>query len=87
MGVSRIHLTIDRLRLSGLDPAAQRAFVTSLEGELRSVIAEPARRAAWASSHRTPVLRMSRVPLEPGSAGARKLGAQVARGIGRGLKP
>jgi hypothetical protein len=85
--MSRIHLSIDRLRLSGLDPTGQRTFVASLEEELRSVLAQPARRAAWARTHRTPVLRMGRMRLEPGSAGASKLGAQVARGIGKGLKP
>jgi len=85
--MSRIHLTIDQLRLGGLDPAARRAFVASLEEELRAVLAAPTGRAAWARSHRTPVLRMGRVHLEPGSAGAVKLGAQVARGIGRRLRP
>jgi hypothetical protein len=85
--MSRIHLTIDQLRLGGLDPAGRRAFLASLEAQLRTILAEPANRAAWTRSHRTPVLRMGRMHLEPGSAGAGKLGAQVARGIGKGLKP
>jgi len=85
--MSRIHLTIDRLRLGGLDAAGRRAFIASLETELRSALADPAQRAAWARSHRTPVLRMGRVGLESGSAGAARLGAHVARGIGKGLKP
>jgi hypothetical protein len=85
--MSRIHLTIDNLLLGGLDPAARRAFVLSLEKELHAILAEPAGRRAWARTHRTPVLRMGRMQLESGSAGAGKLGAQVARGIGKGLKP
>jgi hypothetical protein len=85
--MSRIHLEIDRLVLGGMDPVARRAFVVSLEKELRTILAEPVGRAAWARAHRTPVLRMNRMNLEPGSAGAGKLGRQVARGIGKGLKP
>lgn len=85
--MSRIHLTIDKLVLRGLDPAGQRAFVASLRRELESILANLAARSAWARSHRTPVLRMSGIPLEPGASGAGKLGSQVARGIGRGLKP
>ena len=85
--MSRIHLTIDRLVLDGLDPAGRRAFVAAMRKELENVLANPASRAAWARSHRTPVLRLSRMSLEPGSAGAGRLGTQVARGIGKGLKP
>jgi len=65
----------------------QRAFVVSLEKELQRILAEPRGREAWARSHRTPVLRLPRVALDPGTAGVGKLGVQVARGIGRGLKP
>jgi hypothetical protein len=85
--MSRIRLTIDHLVLGGLDPAGRRAFVASLERELRTILAEPVGRAAWARTHRTPVLRLGRANLEPGSAGAGKLGGQVAKGIGKGLKP
>ena len=85
--MSRIHLHIDKLVLRGLDPAARHAFVTSLKSELEGILAERVSRAGWARPHRTPVLRLGRMSLEPGSAGADKLGAQVARGIGRGLKP
>jgi len=85
--MSRIHLTIDKLVLGGLDPAARAAFVSRLKGELAGILADPASRAAWARSHRTPVLRLNRMGLEPGVAGAGKLGRQVAQGIARGLKP
>lgn len=85
--MSRIHVTIDRLVLAGMDPAARAAFVRGLKTELAQRLADPAARAAWARSHRTPVLRLGRVALDPGIGGARKLGGQVARGIGKGLKP
>lgn len=85
--MSRIHLTIDNLVLRGLDPAGQRAFVASLRREMESFLANPAARGEWARSHRTPVLRLGRISAEPGAAGAGKMGRQVARGIGRGLKP
>jgi hypothetical protein len=76
--MSRIHLTIDKLVLGGLDPAAREAFVTRLKGELARILADPTGRAAWARTHRTPVLRLGRLSL---------LGSQVAQGIARGLKP
>jgi hypothetical protein len=85
--MSKIHVTIDRLVLIGLDAPARTAFVNSLKSELARTLADPAMRAAWARSHRTPVVRLDRIALDPGLGGARKLGGQVAKGIGRGLKP
>lgn len=85
--MSRIHLTIDRLVLGGLDSAAREAFIAALKKELHNVLANPATRGSWARPHRTPVLRLNRMTLEPGAGGARKLGGQVARGIAGGLKP
>ena len=85
--MSRIHVTIDRVVLAGMDPAARIAFIHGLKAELSQGLADPAGRAAWARSHRTPVLRLGRVAIDPGVGGARKLGGQVGRGIGAGLKP
>jgi hypothetical protein len=85
--MSKIHVIIDRLVLSGLDPAARQAFVTGLKTELARTLADPAQRADWANSRRTPVLRLGRVALDPGVGGARKLGGHVAKGIARGIKP
>jgi hypothetical protein len=85
--MSRIHVTIDRIVLSGMDPAARNAFIHSLRTELSQRLADPAGRAAWARSHRTPVLRLGSVTLDPGIGGARELGSQVGRGIKAGLKP
>lgn len=85
--MSRIHLTIDRLILRGLDQNGRAAFVDSLKRGLEAMLADPVARVEWARPHRTPVLRLGRATLEPGPAGAGKLGGQVARGIGKGLKP
>jgi hypothetical protein len=84
--VSKIHVTIDRLVLSGLDPAARQAFVAGLKTELANVLTDPAQRAQWASSRRTPVLRLGRVALNPDAGGARKLGGHVAKSIVRSSK-
>jgi hypothetical protein len=83
--MSRIHLTIDRLVLKGLQPGQDKALVESLRAQLAEMLKDRRTRAEWARSHRTPVLKLGRLPLEAGSAGGRKIGAQIARGIARGL--
>jgi hypothetical protein len=85
--MSRIRLNIDKLVLRGLDPAVRHAFVASLKSELEGILAEPVPRAAWARTQCTPVVRLGRMNLEPGTTGAGKLGAQVARGISGRLRP
>ena len=87
MGVSRIRLNIDQLVLRGIEPGDRNALVEGLRAELSRVLANPATRADWAHSHRTPVLRLGRMPFESGPAAARKLGGRLARAIGKGLKP
>ena len=87
MGVSRIHLTIDRLVLRGMDAADSRALTETLRAQLSGLLTDRATREQWARSHRTPVLKLGRMPLEPGTAGARQFGKQMARAVGRGLKP
>jgi hypothetical protein len=86
VGVSRITLTIDRLVLKGFEAGDRKSLAEGLQAELSRVLADAATRAAWARSHRTPVLRLGRMPLEPGPAGDRKFGGSIARAIGRGLK-
>jgi hypothetical protein len=85
--MSKIHVTIDRLVLSGLDPAARHAFIAGLKTELTRALTDPAQRADWAKSRRTPVLRLGRVALDPGIGGARKLGGHVAKSIAGATKP
>lgn len=85
--MSRITLSIDRLVMRGFEPGDRNALVQGLEAELSRLLADPAARAEWARSHRTAVLRLGRMPFEPGPAGGRKFGSAVARAIGKGLKP
>lgn len=85
--MSRITLTIDRLVLNGIDSGDQKALVDSLHAELSQVLSNPAGRKEWARSHRTPVLKLGRMPLEAGASGGRKFGKQMAHAVGRGLKP
>jgi hypothetical protein len=80
---ARVNVTIDRLVLRGMDPAARTAFVDGLRGELARVLADPAARAEMKVSRRTPVLRMGQMPLGNGPSGARGLGRSVAQAIGR----
>ena len=84
--MSRIHLKIDRLVLRGLEAGQEKALAESLRAQLSQVLSDPAIRGEWARSHRTPVVRLGQLPIDPGNRGARKFGAQLARGIGRGLK-
>jgi hypothetical protein len=85
--MSRIRVTIDSLTLNGFDAADGRAVVEGLRSELTRVLADPLKRAVWARSHRTPVLRLGRLPLATGAAGSRNFGQGMARAIGQGLKP
>jgi|NGEPerStandDraft_6_1074524.scaffolds.fasta_scaffold335930_2 hypothetical protein len=84
--MSRIRVTIDRLVLKGFEAGERKALVEGLQAELSRVLANPAARAEWARPHRTPVLRLGRMALEPGPSGGRKFGGAVARAVGRGLK-
>ena len=88
--MSRIHVTIDRLVFSGLDAAARTAFIRGLKTELIHTLNNVTPRAAQTAtlrSRRIPVLRLGKVALNPGAAGARSLGAQVARGIAGRIDP
>jgi hypothetical protein len=90
--MSRTTLTIDRLILSGFDPAERGALVAGLRAELSRVLADPATRADWARSHHTPVLRLPPLPLHgDGSASGRQFGRGMAQGlarsVGKGFKP
>jgi hypothetical protein len=87
MDMSRIRVTIDRLVLSGFDPGDRKALAEGLQSELSRVLADPAARAEWARPHRTPVLRLGAMPVDPTPSGARKFGGGIAQAIGKGLKP
>jgi len=83
--MSRIDVTIDRVVLRGLEPADRHGLVDGLKRELARALAEPAIGAEPLDSRRTPVLRAGAMPMEPGRAGARKLGGGIARAIAKGV--
>ncbi len=85
--MSRVRLTIDQLVIQGLEPAERKALVEGLRAELSGLLSDRSTRAEWARSRRTPVMKVGATPLEPGPSGGRKLGVNVARAIGKGLKP
>ncbi len=85
--MSHIRLSIDRLTLHGVEPGDVKALTEALRTQLSQVLSDRAVRARWARSHRTPVLKLGRMPLEAGAAGARKFGKQLGIAVGRGLKP
>lgn len=85
--MKRIHLTIDRLALSGFDSAQRSSLIEGLQSELARILANPATHAALQHSRRTPVLRLGSIALDPGLSGSKKFGRSVAGAIGRSLKP
>lgn len=85
--MSRLRLHIDQLVLRGFERDQGRALSEALQHELARVMADPSMRARLARSQRTPVLRLPAMALESGSAGARNFGVNLARALGRGLKP
>ena len=85
--MSRIEVTIDHVVLRGLDPADRHSLVNGLKSELSRILADPATGIKSARSQRTPVLRVDRMSMDPGLAGARKLGGGIAEAIGKGIKP
>jgi hypothetical protein len=87
MGMSRIRVSIDRLVLRGLDPGQQAALTAGLRHELSRLLTDGSKDAAWTQAQRTPVVRLGRMPLEPGRSGGKKLGTGLGRCIARTLKP
>ena len=85
--MSRIRLNVDRLVLRGFESLEGRALSQALQSQLSKVLSDRATRTNWARPHRTPILKLGRMSLETGTAGARKLGRQVARAVLKGLKP
>lgn len=85
--MSRIRLTIDRVVLNGFQHAEAKALTRALESQLSQMLADASMRHEWARSHRTPVLRLGRMTLQPGTTGAQNFGRTLGNAVGRGLKP
>ena len=83
--MSRIEVTIDRIVLRGIDPGDRQALINGMRTELARVLTEPAARDALSQSRRTPVLRLGKMTVGQGTAGAGRLGSGIARAIGKGI--
>jgi hypothetical protein len=81
MSSPRVNVQIDRLVLRGVDPLDQRAFADSLQAELKRTLALPHARAGITGSSAMPNLRLGKLALQPGAAGAKNLAAGVARRV------
>ncbi len=81
MSERRVTLHIDRLVLRGIDPLDQHALVDGLKTEMARVLADKAARTSLEQSRRTPVVRLGRMPLQSGLAGARSFGGSLGRAI------
>jgi hypothetical protein len=86
MSGKRLSVHIDRLVLRGIDPSDQQALAKGLKTELARVLGNSQARDLTRMPG-TSVMRLGRLPLQPGQAGASVLGKGVARAIGKGLKP
>jgi hypothetical protein len=84
--MSRIRLVIDHVALQSFDPAERTALLEGLRSELERTLADRQDRAAW-KSHRRPVLRLGGLSVEQGPQGGRAIGMQIARAVGRSMKP
>lgn len=87
MGVSRVRLTIDRVVLNGFPQLEGRALVEALQAQLSDVLRDTTARHEWARPQRMPVLKLGRMALLPGTAGAHTFGRSLGNAVGRGLKP
>jgi hypothetical protein len=85
--MSRIRVTIDQLVLRGFEAADRKALLEGLQNELSRALSDPRTRAGCAQSYSKPVLKLGRIPLEPGSSGDMKFGSALGHSIGKGLKP
>jgi hypothetical protein len=82
-----IEVRIDRLVLRGIDPSDRKALVEGLQAELSRILADSRSGGQRMQARHTPLLKLGRMPLEPGRSGSRKFGGGLARAIGKGVKP
>ena len=85
--MTRITVTVDHLRLKGIEPEMGNALAAALKAELSQALSDRTARMGWTHSHRTPVLKLGRMPLYAGTSAGTKLGKQVGHAVARGLKP
>jgi hypothetical protein len=87
MSDRRVTVHIGRVVLRGIDPVNQKAFESGLRTELARVLNGPSFSGEISQSRRTAALRLGKITMQPGIAGARALGTGVARVIGTQVNP
>jgi hypothetical protein len=84
--MSRIQVNIERLVLKGFAAGEARALTERLQSQLQELLRDGTTRGQWVRSHRTPVVKLGRMPVRAGVAGAGNFGARLAGAISRKLK-
>lgn len=86
MGVTRISVHIDRLVLTGVDPADRRAVADGLQRALAEALAAPDGAPGLSELASVSRLRAGTVTVAPGTRAGR-LGTEVGAHIGKVLTP
>jgi len=86
MSTLRTTVTIDRLVLRGFEPYQRQALVEALQAELSRALSAPSALTGLTGSRRIPVMPLNTMPLEAGRFGSRKLGADLASRIAKGIQ-
>jgi hypothetical protein len=85
--MTRVRLNIEHLVLKGFGTGEARALTERLRSQLEEVLRDRTSRRQWARSRCTPVVKLGRMPLGGGVAGAGNFGGRLASAISRKLKP
>ena len=82
--MSRIHVTIDKVVLRGVEASERQAVIDGLRAGLAAALADQPS-AGWARPGSTGVLRLGAIPAGEGPADRRTFGRQLGGAIGRSL--
>lgn len=85
--MSRVRVRIGQIAVRGLDAAASAAVIEGLRVELARALRDASAATLPARSHRTPVMKLAPLTLQPGNSGARQLGVKAAGAIARKVRP
>lgn len=81
--MSRIHIHIDRLVLTGFDRTDHAALVASLQSELSRQLAS--RGTQFGPTRQIPVVRLGRMLFERGATGSMQFGRGLAREVAKSM--
>jgi len=81
--MSRVHIHIDRLVLTGFDRTDHAGLVAGLQSELRRQLAKAA--TQFGQTRQIPVVRLGRMPFERGPSGSTQFGHGLARAVAKSI--